>query len=164
MSLARASRLAVVLGLASASAVAAAGLSACSSNAPGEITADSDDQVSGTQAVEGDKPQGIAPADGQFRALMVLNLTNEAGLRSLVDAMYTPGSATFRKYLSVASFEATYSPSQANLSTVTSWVKSNGMTVNRTAANRMLVELSGTVSQFENAFGVTLFFNYRWCS
>jgi kumamolisin len=156
MSLARASRVAVVLGLAAASAVCAGTVSACSSNAPDEITADTDDQVTGTQALEGDKPQGIAPADGQFRALMVLNLTNESGLRSLVDAMYTPGSATFRKYLSVASFEATYSPSQANLATVTSWVKSNGMTVNRTAANRMLVEFSGTVSQFETAFGVTL--------
>ena len=156
MSLARASRLAVVLGLTSASAIAAGSLSACSSEAPAEITADGDDQVTGTQALEGDKPQGIAPADGQFRALLVLSLVNSSGLRTLVDAMYTPGSATFRKYLSVASFEAAYAPTQASLSAVTSWVKANKMTVNRTASNRMLVEFSGTVSQFETAFGVTL--------
>ena len=149
------SRFAVVVGLAGASALA---LAACSSGAPEAISSDgaNGDAVTGTQALEGDVPEGIAPKDGSFRALLVLTLTNEAGLRSLVDAMYTPGNASFRQYLSVASFEATYAPSQANLAAVTSWVTSQGMTVNRTASNRMLVEFSGTVNAFETAFGVTL--------
>jgi kumamolisin len=129
-------------------------LSACSSNAPAEVTGG----TTGTQALDGlrDLPDGVTPDDSSFRALMVLNLTNESGLRALVDGMYTPGSATFRQYLSVASFEETYAPSQANLAAVTAWVTSAGMAVNRTSANRMLVEFSGTVSAFQTAFGVTL--------
>ena len=59
----------------------------------------------------------------------MLRLRDAAGAQALVRAVSTPGSVSYRHYLSTARWEARFSPSAAEVSTVRTWLRSQGFTV-----------------------------------
>jgi subtilase family serine protease len=77
-------------------------------------------------------------------------------LSAAVQAISTPGSASYGKYLSPAQFHATYSPSAAAVSAVTKFVTGSGLSVSAVAGNRSYVTARGTVAQVQKAFGTSL--------
>ncbi|HEY8673940.1 MAG TPA: protease pro-enzyme activation domain-containing protein [Candidatus Dormibacteraeota bacterium] len=80
----------------------------------------------------------------------------EAALDVAVAGVSTPGSASYRHFLSVAQYRATYEPTAAEVATVSSWLRSTGLRVSGAEASHRYVSASGTVAQVEQAFGTTL--------
>lgn len=75
-------------------------------------------------------------------------------------AVSTPGSASYRKFLTPAQFRARFSPAEAEVDRVSSWLKSQGFSIGATPANRKYVEATGTLAQAAKAFD-TSFAEYR---
>ena len=100
--------------------------------------------------------QGVADPDANFRALITLQLRDQAGLAAVISNLYDPTSAQFRKYLSVSDFLAAYAPTTDTVSAVKDWLTSQGFKVERTAKNRLIIQYSGTVKQWNTAFNTEL--------
>lgn len=100
--------------------------------------------------------KGVADSTSQLRALIGFPLRNEAALDGALANMYDPTHASFRKYLGADAFMTAYGPTSADVDKVKGWVESQGMTVARVATNRLFMEITGTVAQFNAAFGTTL--------
>ncbi len=119
-------------------------------------------EISGTETPVSEKywprgeDQGKADPDENFRALVMLQLRNQAELSSRVSSMYDPTSAQFRKYLTVDEFMQNYAPAQSDMDAVKNWLTSHGFTITFTARNRLIIKYAGTVAQFNNAFGTEL--------
>jgi subtilase family serine protease len=79
-----------------------------------------------------------------------------AAVEAEARAVSTPGSKLYRHFLTTAQFEASYSPSTAAVNAVTSWVRSNGLSVASVAHSRLYVEVTGTMKQAEKLVGTGL--------
>jgi kumamolisin len=99
---------------------------------------------------------GPAPEEGGLRALIAFHLRDAAGLDQAIRDIYTPGHPRFRRYMTPQEWTAQYAPTEADLKVVSDWFDAQGLKVTRVATNRMLVQVTGTVGQFNRAFGVTL--------
>lgn len=84
-----------------------------------------------------------------------LGWNNGAQLQSYLQAVTTPGSASYGKYLSPAQFRQQYAPSQGAVGAIQTWLKSQGFTIDYTPQNNHYVEAEGTLAQASAAFGVT---------
>jgi len=100
--------------------------------------------------------QGAVDSSTRFRALITFQLRNQSELTSRIQTMYDPASSQFRKYLTFADFMDRHAPTQSTVNAVKSWLTDQGFTVLRTARNRLMLEYSGTVRQFNAAFGTRL--------
>jgi subtilase family serine protease len=87
---------------------------------------------------------------------VLLGLRNEAGAEAALQAISTPGSASYGKWLSNQAFDSTYAPTKASVSAVQSWLKGQGFTVTQTLPSGQFVEASGTAAQVEKTFGSKL--------
>jgi uncharacterized membrane protein len=76
----------------------------------------------------------------------------EASLENLIAEQADPQSPNYHKYLDPASYGAQFGASAADIQTVTSWLKSQGFTVDPIPAGNRLVVFSGTVEQVNSAF------------
>lgn len=94
-------------------------------------------------AVDAGKPMSVAIA---------LNLHNQAQLRQFLADVGNPRSPLYRHYLTPAQFNAEYGPTAADVATVTSFARAQGLTVRRVSANRQVVDVTGTAGQVEKAF------------
>ena len=100
--------------------------------------------------------QGEAnPADG-VRALIGFPTRNRGDLEALVKEMYDPQSPDYGEYMTVAEWMADHSPPQEDFDLVKTWLDQQGFTVNFEASNRMVLQFSGTVGDFNETFKTTL--------
>ena len=99
---------------------------------------------------------GPAPGGGQLRALMGFSLRDEATLEEAIAHMYEPTHPSFRAYLSKEEWVSRHAPLSATVDEVKAWLESGGMAVPRVAQNRLLLEFTGTVDQFNAAFNTQL--------
>ncbi|HEX7609376.1 MAG TPA: protease pro-enzyme activation domain-containing protein, partial [Solirubrobacteraceae bacterium] len=67
-----------------------------------------------------------------------------------------PAGASYRRYLTPAQWEKRFSPSQASVNAVTSWLRSQGVTVESVTPDRMTVQASGSAAAVEQAFATGL--------
>ncbi|GAA4845773.1 S53 family peptidase [Luteimicrobium xylanilyticum] len=77
-------------------------------------------------------------------------------LKSAVSAVSDPTSASYRSYLTAAQYRAHYEPTQAAEKKVTRYLKSKGLTVAGAGPHRRYVTASGSRTELDKAFGVTL--------
>jgi subtilase family serine protease len=91
---------------------------------------------------------------------LVLKLRDASGAAAFAGSVSTPGNANFRHYLTAAQWEARYSPTAAEVSTASNWLRSQGFNVGAVSADRITIAASGTAGQVERAFGTSLA-NYR---
>jgi hypothetical protein len=85
-----------------------------------------------------------------------LPLRNQDRLKTLLRDLSDPTSPRYRKYLSVAEFTAQFGPTQADYDTVAAFAQAHGMTVTQRYGNRVVLDVSGAVSDIEKALHVTL--------
>lgn len=85
-----------------------------------------------------------------------LNPRSEVQLEAAVEAMYTPGSAAYKHYLTPAQFTARFGPTVTQYHAVLSYLRGTGFHITYTAPNRLLVGATGTVAQVDRAFHVTI--------
>jgi hypothetical protein len=101
-------------------------------------------------------PLSRLPDTQTLRINLSLPLRNEQQLKTLLQQIQTPGNPNYRKYLSVQQFTEQFGPTEADYAKVVSFAKTHGMTVNRTFANRLVVNVSGSASTIGQTFHVTM--------
>jgi subtilase family serine protease len=87
---------------------------------------------------------------------LVLNLQDESGAKALAQAISTPGSSSYRQYLTAAQWEARFSPTPAQVDEASAWLRSEGFSVGAISADRLTIAASGTAAQVQSAFGTSL--------
>jgi hypothetical protein len=108
----------------------------------------------GSQQLAGDIPNfdrstPVGPVPGSMTLTLQISfpLRNEAAL----DAVVSSGN-----YLTPAQFTAMFGPTEADYEAVISYVQSEGFAVTNTTSNRLLLDFTGSVTDAERAFCVTL--------
>ncbi len=99
---------------------------------------------------------GDLPATQIMQLDLVLPLSDQAGLDSLLKELYDPSSPSYRHFLTVPEFTARFGPSQANYDAVVAFAKANGLTVVGGTRDGMEVQVKGQVSTIETAFHVNM--------
>ena len=99
---------------------------------------------------------GSLPATQKMQLSIVLPLRNQAGLTALISQIYDPSSPNYRHFLSVDQFTKQFGPSAEDYQAVVNFAQANGFIVTNAPANRLIVPISGTVEQVENAFNVRM--------
>jgi subtilase family serine protease len=96
------------------------------------------------------------------RAAMVFRLSAEqqAALDKLLAEQQEPDSPNYHKWLTPEQYAARFGMSDADLAKVSSWLKSQGLTVSGFSRARTRVFFSGTAAQVENVFRTELH-NYQ---
>jgi subtilase family serine protease len=100
--------------------------------------------------------QSAAPGTDQVNFRVYLGWRNEDAATALANAVSTPGSASYRQFLTPQQFRAQFAPSQADVSAVQKWLRDAGFTVGYTPQNGHYVAAEGTVAQAQSAFGTTI--------
>ncbi len=100
--------------------------------------------------------KGAAPRGEPLRGLLALPIHDEPGLLRTIQELYDPVSPRFRQYLSPAELHQRHSPPEEDVRVVTEWLESKGFKVGAVATNRLLIHFTGTVGQFNDAFGVSV--------
>jgi hypothetical protein len=91
----------------------------------------------------------------QVKVDVVVGLRDPAGLAGVLAGITTPGSPTYRHYLSRDAFAATYDPDAATLESVRQWLSSAGL-VAGPAEDGFVVPATGPASVVGQAFAAPL--------
>ena len=118
------------------------------------------------KAVAGDTPASVAQGKASlqrrhdpnavFRVNVGLGVRDSAGLDALIRAASTPSSPDYGHYLTQKQYLAQYAPTDAEVSAVESWLRSEGVTVIDHSATNLIVHTTAPVKTLESAFGVTI--------
>jgi subtilase family serine protease len=120
--------------------------------------------VAGHQVLSGHVPQAVAqsqveaalPASTRLNLAIGLPLRNQEKLEALLAQLSDPASPNFRHYLTPAQFAAQFGPTEADYQALIKFVNEKGLVVTATHPNRMLLDVSGTVPEVENALQVKM--------
>jgi uncharacterized repeat protein (TIGR01451 family) len=99
---------------------------------------------------------------GRLSATKTLNLAiglplrNQEALTNLLQQIYDPASTNYHRYLSPEQFTAQFGPTSQDYDEVIHFAEANGLVVTGTHPNRMLVDVSGKVSDVEKALHITM--------
>jgi len=99
---------------------------------------------------------GPAPNTDLVRGLVALPIRNRAELEATIKSLYDPKSERFRQYMTPQQWNARHAPWEQDVKLVSDHLASVGLKVEHVATNRLLIHFTGTVSQFNTAFGVRL--------
>ncbi|HEY5335337.1 MAG TPA: S53 family peptidase, partial [Mycobacteriales bacterium] len=105
------------------------------------------------------QPTTMAAPDAATRQSVTVYLAPKGGLAALqsaVTALSTPGSASYRDFLTPAQYYADYAPTAATVSSVKSWLAGAGLAVTSVDPENDFVTATGSRSTLQQAFGVSL--------
>jgi subtilase family serine protease len=100
--------------------------------------------------------KSAAAATDVVHARVYLPWRNQAALDALTTAVSTPGSSSYRQFLSPQQFRQQFAPAQSDVAAVQQWLRQAGFTVVDTPDNDHYVSVEGTVAQADSAFSTTL--------
>jgi subtilase family serine protease len=109
-------------------------------------------EVTNRQAVR----VGSLPAGQRLKLAVLLPIANASDLKSFLDQLYDPNSPGFRQYLTVEQFTQRFAPATGDYQAVIDFANAHGFTVTATPANRLVLDLEGSVEQIEAAFHVEM--------
>jgi subtilase family serine protease len=122
--------------------------------------------AAGTQVLHGHVPPAVArfnlqptgqlPATKGLHLAIGLPLRNQEALTDLIQQLYDPASPNYHQYLTPEQFTEQFGPTEQDYQKVIAFAKRNGLTVTGTSANRVLLDVSGSVADIEKAFQVTM--------
>jgi subtilase family serine protease len=105
-------------------------------------------------------PVGAVAKSAAVNFELVLKLRDAAAAQSLVRAVSSPGSKSYRHYLTAAKWESRFSPAASQVSSARQWLASQGFKVGAVSRDRITISASGTAAQVEKAFATGLA-NYK---
>lgn len=85
-----------------------------------------------------------------------LNLRDKEGARKMGDDLHDASSPIYHKWINPKKFDELFGPLPASYDAISSWLKSQGFSVNAVRRDRRDVEFTGTVAQAEKAFHVRI--------
>lgn len=105
---------------------------------------------------------GTAPVIGGLPSTLRLNLSivlplrNQDELTNLLDRLNDPSSPDYHQFLSVSQFTERFGPTVDDYQAVVNWAQDKGFAVADPPANRLLVNINGTVAQIDKAFNLSM--------
>jgi subtilase family serine protease len=102
------------------------------------------------------RPAGAPALSERISFQVALRLRDAAGAANLAQAVSTPSSSQYGKYLTPAQFNARYAPTAAQIAKVKAYLESEHITVTGSARGNRWVTASGTVGQIQHAFRTTI--------
>jgi len=99
---------------------------------------------------------GRLPANQLMSIDIVLALRDPARLKRFLKDVYDPASPSYRKFLTVKQFTARFGPSREDYDAVLRFATQHGFVVTGGSRNAMDVQLTGSVTDIETAFHVTM--------
>jgi len=120
--------------------------------------------ASSRSAVAGSKPEwaqstsktSARSTNEQLQFRVYLRGADEAGAEAAALDISNPASPNFRHFLTSAQATARYGATAQTVATVRQWLTDSGFKVVAVPANRMYIEVTGTVDQVQRAFAVSL--------
>ena len=103
-------------------------------------------------APEGKETVGRLPGSQRLSLAMTLQLRNQEQLQSLLHDLYDPTSPNYRHFLTVEQFTEQFGPTTDDYERVLAFARSNGLAVTTTSPNRLVLDVSGAVSDVERTF------------
>lgn len=99
---------------------------------------------------------GATPSETAIEFNVGLQLGDQAGAEALARSVSDPTSAGYRRYLSASQWERRFSPSQSSVKAVTSWLESEGVTIDAVTPDRMTIQATASAATVQRAFATTL--------
>ena len=99
---------------------------------------------------------GEAATDTTVEGEVFLPLRDAAGAKALAAAVSTPGSSSYRHFVTPDAWIAKYSPTQQTVDAVVAVLKSAGATITAVPDSRQYVVFRGTVEQLNGLFNADL--------
>lgn len=99
--------------------------------------------------------RGMAPVSMQLPHIQIVlkrSTAQQDALNQLIRAQHTAGSASYHKWLTPAQFGERFGPSTQDIQKLESWLESQGFSVLGVDPGRQTMNVSGSVSQFSQAF------------
>ena len=118
----------------------------------------------GMKTLHGHVPLGMSRLQAKGRLSATTNLTlaiglplrNTDALTNLLRQIYDPSSTNYHRYLTPDEFMAQFGPTEQDYQKVVDFANTNGLAVTKRHGNRVLLDVSGKVSDVEKAFHVTM--------
>lgn len=107
-------------------------------------------------AVQSLQPVGPMAGTNVLRLAISLPLRNQDAMNSLMAQMYDPKSPQYHQFLTSDQFLTQFGPTEADYQAVLAFAQAHNFTVTATHSNRRLVDVTATVADINNAFGITL--------
>ena len=108
---------------------------------------------SGSVALKGSAPawaaHAVRPAKSSGRVSVRVYLAPRGGtaaLKAALAALSTPGSASYRHFLTPAQYRARFEPTAAAVASVSAWLRSAGLRVTAVESSHRYVSASGSVA------------------
>jgi subtilase family serine protease len=99
---------------------------------------------------------GHLPANKTLRFDIVLPLRDRAGLQNFLQELYDPSSPSYHQFLKPQEFTARFGPSQEDWDALVAFAKASGFEIVGGTRDSRDLWLTGTVSNIEKAFHVTM--------
>ncbi len=87
---------------------------------------------------------------------ITLSLHHLSALQQYVQAIYTPASTLYHRYLRPTEFAAQYGPTAQDVQQISSYLKTQGFTITHAVVGEQVLDFRGSVAQAEQAFGVQI--------
>src|ERR1700683_3829987 len=100
-------------------------------------------------------PNHVDP-EQKLRLILGLQHPNPDGEEKFVSDLQDRQSADFHHFLTAEQWNARFSPSESDEQAVLDWANSQGLTVTQRYANRLLVDVEGSVATIEKALGLSI--------
>lgn len=108
------------------------------------------------QAVRESRRVGSLAQTARMDLAIGLPLRNAAELDRFIQQVSDPQSPSYRQYLTSKEFTEKFGPSQEDYDKLRASVQANGLTVSGTHPNRMLLDVSGSVSAIEKTLHINM--------
>ncbi len=109
-------------------------------------------------------PDGAVPRAVPLPSLMdvsvALTPSDPAGLQAYATSTSTPGSVSYRKFLTPAEVQARFGPSPSVVEQIRRWLASTGLTLRPTSGDGTVIPVTGTAGQVASTFQTSLH-NYQ---
>jgi hypothetical protein len=102
------------------------------------------------------KPLGLLGGSQQLQLAIGLPWRNQEALTNLLGQIYDPASPNYHHFLTPEQFTARFGPTEEDYESVIAFAKANGLTITGRHANRMLVDVSGSVADIERMLHATM--------
>ncbi|HEY2084122.1 MAG TPA: FG-GAP-like repeat-containing protein [Verrucomicrobiae bacterium] len=99
---------------------------------------------------------GTMPATERLSVAIALPFRNQAALTNLLHQINDPASPNYRHYLTREQFTERFGPTEADYSALKKFASASGLRINAEHANRMLLEVNGSVEELNRVFHTTL--------
>ncbi len=101
------------------------------------------------------------PASTALHLAMSLRARNRDDLKARLHGVAEPTDPLYRQYITPEQYAESYGPDAADYGALASWARSQGLVVERTFSNRLVVDLFGTADVVERAFHTSMSYRQR---